>query len=257
MDEPNLSLDLIDMVANIHVWLEIHGEGVERTQFAPRLKTLSLVSRSWLGPCRRILFQRFRLGLPPKCSYEDHLQVQRFEFLLSHPHIARYVLMLRIWIDSVPVGTEEVIGNIPTAFPHLEMFEVRSTRPDTSPEFATLMAATLSQCSCLRSIYLNYTSPVIDPRTLFLQAPRLENVHMMAPAASLLPMMRAVMMSCKNDGQHLRQGTFAAKQCTQYSQLQEMYRLIAIHRTWRKLRIMHTGTVLFNSPPIGMYAHRC
>jgi hypothetical protein len=256
MDEPNLSLDLIDMVANIHVRLEIHGEGVERAQFAPRLKTLSLVSRSWLGPCRRVLFQRFRLGLPPKFTYTDHLQVQRFEFLRSHPHIARYVLFLRIWVDDAPVGTEEVIGNIPTAFPHLAMFEVESTRPNTSPELATLMTATLSQCSCLRSIYLVYMGP-IDPRTLSLRTLHLENVHLVAPAASLLPLMRAVMMSCANDGQHLRQGTFAAKQCTQYSQLQEMYRLIAIHRTWIKLRIMHTGTVLFNSPPIGMYAHRC
>jgi hypothetical protein len=252
-----LPLDLIDMIIDLYVYLESTGDNVERVQFAPRLKAMSLVSRSWLGPCQRVLFQRIRLGLPPDCEHEDDLQVPRFLFLLLHPHLARSVVYVCIWSDSMPADAAELLRCMPAAFPNLEQLEVEVVWHDPPAEFMTLMPATLGRFARLESLALVcMREAAIDPWRMCLASLQLHNVDIIAPAEFLLPLVRAIVAPRADGAPHVvQQGTFESYGDTSPSQVQELHGLLCQVQTWTQLDVMYDGVTLGVRPPGGKRAH--
>jgi hypothetical protein len=248
-----LPLDIIDMIIDWYVYLESTGDDVERAQFAPRLKALSLVSRSWLAPCQRVLFQRIRLGLPPDCEHEDDLQVPRFLFLLLHPHLARYVVCVCIWSDSMPADAAELLRCMPAAFPNLEQLEVEAVWRDPPLEFMTRMPATLGRFARLESLALVcMREAVIDPWRTCLASLQLHNVDIIAPAELLLPLVRAVVMPRRDAVQRaVQQGTFMGVSYTTPRQMQELHGFLMQVETWTDLDIMYDGMALDARLPAG------
>jgi hypothetical protein len=257
MSNVTLPFDLIDIIIDWYVYLESTGDAVERAQFAPRLKAMSLVSRSWLGPCQRVLFQRIRLGLPPDCEHEDDLQVPRFLFLLLHPHLARSVVYVCIWTDSMPADAAELLRCMPAAFPNLEQLEVEVVWRDPPPEFMTLMPATLGRFARLESLALVcMREAAIDPWRMCLASLQLHNVDIIAPAEFLLPLVRAVVAPRADGAPHVvQQGTFESYGDTSPSQVQELHGLLCQVQTWTQLDVMYDGVTLGVRPPGGKRAH--
>jgi hypothetical protein len=257
MSNVTLPFDLIDMIIDWYVYLESTGDDLVRAQFAPRLKTLSLVSRSWLGPCQRVLFQRIRLGLPPDEEYEDDLQVPRFLFLLLHPHLARYVICVRIWTDDMPTNAVELLRCMPAAFPDLEELELDVVCRDPPAEFMALVPATLGQFPRLRLLALEcMREAAVGPWQLCLESVQLLEVDITAPPELLLPLVRAVVAPRADGAPHaVQQGTFESYGDTSPSQVQELHGLLCRVQTWTQLDVVYDGVTLGVRPPGGKRAH--
>jgi hypothetical protein len=257
MSHVTLPFDLMDMIIDWYVYLESTSDDVERAQFAPRLKAMSLVSRSWLRPCQRVLFQRIRLGLPPDEEYEDDLQVPRFLFLLLHPHLARYVVALRIWTDNMPAETAELLRCMPAVIPNLEVLGVEVAHHDPPAEFMALVPATLRRFARLDSLELEcMREAAIGPWQLYLKSVQLFDVDITAPPELLLPLIRAVVAPRADGAPHrVQQGTFEGCGDTSPSQLRELHGLLMQVQTWTQLDVVYDGVTLGVRPPGGKRAH--
>jgi hypothetical protein len=113
---PNIPLDVVHLIAVNSAALEAAALG-DRSKIVPRLRVLALTSRSWLQPCRKILFSQYTLG---NFNYltENPLQLPRFLFFLTHPHLAVYVTILRITDIHITKHAHFILTNVHEVFPN-------------------------------------------------------------------------------------------------------------------------------------------